>query len=98
MALCATGRFGVTEPNGLIAECLRRAKTFANRKELSMISTAETLRRGLYAVFAASAAGGASVAALLGNPAPSATAATDPCAASELAKTIGSVATSMGYY
>ncbi|MBP1818498.1 hemophore [Mycobacterium sp. OAE908] len=63
-----------------------------------MISTAETLRRGLYAAFAASAAGGASVAALLGNPAPSATAATDPCAASELAKTIGSVATSMGYY
>ena len=63
-----------------------------------MISTAKTLRRSLYAVFAASAAGGASVAALMGNPAPSATAATDPCAASELAKTIGSVATSMGYY
>jgi hemophore len=63
-----------------------------------MISTARTLRRSLYAVFAASAAGGVSVAALLGNPAPSATAATDPCAASELAKTIGSVATSMGYY
>jgi len=62
-----------------------------------MISTARTLRRSLYAVFAASAAGGVSVAALLG-PAPSATAATDPCAASELAKTIGSVATSMGYY
>jgi hemophore len=63
-----------------------------------MISTAKTLRRSLYAVFAASAAGGASVAALMGNPAPSAMAATDPCAASELAKTIGSVATSMGYY
>jgi hemophore len=63
-----------------------------------MISTAETLRRSLYAVLAASAAGGASVVALMGNPAPSATAATDPCAASELAKTIGSVATSMGYY
>jgi heme-binding protein len=63
-----------------------------------MISTANTLRRGLYAVFAASAAGGATLAALLGNPVPSATAATDPCAASELAKTIGSVATSMGTY
>lgn len=61
-----------------------------------MISTAKTLRRSLYAVFAVSAAGGASVAALMGNPL--ATAATDPCAASELAKTIGSVATSMGTY
>lgn len=60
-----------------------------------MNSTAKTLRRSLYAVFAASAAGGAAVAALA---VPSATAATDPCAASELAKTIGSVATSMGYY
>jgi hemophore len=60
-----------------------------------MISTAKALRRGLYAVFAATAAGGAGVAALV---VPSATAATDPCAASELAKTIGSVATSMGTY
>jgi len=72
------------------------SKAFSNRKELSMISTAKTLRRSLYAVFAVSAAGGASGAALMGNP--SATAATDPCAASELAKTIGSVATSMGTY
>src|SRR3954470_8999523 len=60
-----------------------------------MISTAKALRRGLYAVFAASAAGGAAVAMLA---VPSATAATDPCAASELAKTVGSVATSMGTY
>jgi hemophore len=66
-----------------------------------MISTTRSstaLRRSLYAVFAASAAGGAAVAALMGNPAPSATAATDPCAASELARTIGSVATSTGNY
>jgi heme-binding protein len=63
-----------------------------------MITTAKTMRRGLYAVFAASAAGGVAVAALIGNAAPSATAATDPCAASELAKTIGSVATSTGIY
>jgi hemophore len=34
----------------------------------------------------------------MGNPAPSATAATDPCAASELARTVGSVATSTGVY
>jgi hemophore len=63
-----------------------------------MISTANALRRSLYAVFAASAAGGVSVAVLMGNPVPSATAATDPCAASELARTIGSVATSTGNY
>ncbi len=66
-----------------------------------MISTTRSssaLRRSLYAVFAACAAGGASVAALMGNPAPSATAATDPCAASEVARTIGSVATSTGAY
>jgi heme-binding protein len=63
-----------------------------------MISTGTALRRSLYAVFAASAAGGAAVAALMGNPVPSATAATDPCAASELAKTIGSVAMSTGTY
>lgn len=60
-----------------------------------MISTAKALRRSLYTVFAASAAGGAAVAALV---VPSATAATDPCAASELARTIGSVATSTGNY
>jgi hemophore len=38
------------------------------------------------------------VAALLGDAAPSATAASDPCAASELARTIGSVAMSTGNY
>jgi heme-binding protein len=63
-----------------------------------MNTTTTALRRSLCAVFAASAVGGAGVAALIGNPAPSATAATDPCAASELARTIGSVATSMGTY
>lgn len=55
-----------------------------------MMSTVDALRRSLFAVFAACAAGGVAVAALLGNAAPSATAATDPCAASELARTIGS--------
>jgi hemophore len=63
-----------------------------------MNMTTKTLRRGLYAVFAASTAGGAMVAALMGNAAPSATAASDPCAASEVARTVGSVATSMGNY
>jgi hemophore len=63
-----------------------------------MTTTTKALRRSLYAAFAVSAVGGASVAALMGNPAPSATAASDPCAASELARTIGSVAMSTGNY
>lgn len=59
-------------------------------------STSSTrVRRGLAAVFAVSAAGGAMVAALA---VPSATAASDPCAASEVARTVGSVATSTGNY
>ncbi|MGX9789140.1 hemophore [Mycobacterium sp. MMS18-G62] len=57
--------------------------------------TATSLRRSLAAVFAASIAGGAAVAALA---VPAATAAGDPCAASEIARTIGSVATSTGNY
>ena len=60
-----------------------------------MNATTKAMRRRLYAVFAASAVGGAAVVALA---VPSATAATDPCAASELARTVGSVATSMGTY
>ena len=44
-----------------------------------MNTTSKAVRRGLYAVFAASAAGGAMVAAMA---VPSATAAPDPCAAS----------------
>jgi hemophore len=58
-------------------------------------------RRGLFGVFAVTAAGGAAVAALAvpgGLSAPSATAASDPCAASEVAKTLGSVATTTGNY
>ena len=60
-----------------------------------MSTTTRALRRSLYAVFAVSAVGGAVVAALA---VPSATAATDPCAASELARTIGSVGMSTGNY
>src|SRR6201989_3265112 len=60
--------------------------------------TTKTLHRSLAGVFAASVVGGAGVAALLANAVPSATAATDPCAASELARTIGSVAMSTGNY
>jgi heme-binding protein len=57
--------------------------------------TAAGLRRGLYGVFAATAFGGAAAAVLA---MPSATAAPDPCAPSEVAKTIGTVATSTGTY
>ena len=60
-----------------------------------MNTSTKALRRSLYAVFAASAVGGAMVAALA---VPSATAAPDPCAASEVARTVGSVATSTGNY
>jgi heme-binding protein len=63
-----------------------------------MRTTDRALRRSLCAMFAASAVGGAGMAALMGSTVPSATAATDPCAASELARTIGSVATSTGTY
>lgn len=61
-------------------------------------------RRGLVATFAASAAAAVAGAAVLAltvssSPAmPSATAAPDPCAASEVAATIGSVATSTADY
>ncbi len=58
-------------------------------------------RRGLLATFAATALGGAAVVAMTvsSSPAmPSATAAPDPCAASEVARTIGAVATSTGNY
>jgi hemophore len=62
-----------------------------------MTTTIGTARRGILAVFAVTAAGGVVVAAL-GAASPSATAASDPCAASEVAKTIGAVATSTGSY
>jgi heme-binding protein len=68
----------------------------ANCEEFVMKSSHKAARRGLFAAFAVCAAGGATVAAL---SAPSAaTAASDPCAASEVARTVGSVVTSMGSY
>jgi hemophore len=66
-----------------------------------MRTTVKALRRGPVAVFAAAAIGGAAATAVSVSAltvAPSATAAPDPCAASEVAKTVGSVATSMGTY
>jgi hemophore len=63
-----------------------------------MKTTATITRRSLGAVFAASAVGGAVVIAIAIQGTPSATAAANPCAASEVARTIGSVATSTGNY
>lgn len=60
-----------------------------------MKTTTKAARGSLCAVFAACAAGGAAVASLT---VPSATAASDPCAASEVARTVGSVAISTGDY
>ena len=63
-----------------------------------MTVTTAPLRRGLFAVFAGSAIGGAALLGMSGVSAPAADAAPDPCAASQIAKTVGSVATSMGTY
>ncbi|WP_179470354.1 hemophore [Mycolicibacterium vinylchloridicum] len=58
-------------------------------------STTAVLRRGLCAVLAATATGSAVALALSSTPA---TAAPDPCAASQIAKTVGTVATNTGTY
>ena len=63
-----------------------------------MTPNRKTARRSLFTAFAVCAAGGATVGALAVPQAPSATAATDPCAASAVARTVGSVATSTGNY
>jgi hemophore len=60
-----------------------------------MKMTASVLRRVLYGVLGSCLAGGAAAVAVV---IPSATAATDPCAASEIARTIGSVATNTASY
>lgn len=62
-----------------------------------MGSITAVLRRALFATFAVTAVGGAAVVAVTVSSS-SATAAPDPCAASEVARTIGSVATSTGNY
>lgn len=59
------------------------------------ISTVAGVRRGVCAVLAATAAGGVAALALSSSPA---AAAPDPCAASQIAKTVGTVATNTGNY
>src|SRR5437879_11772240 len=79
---------------------------FANRKELSMTflvrglagsltGSSAPLRHRLLAIPAATALGGTAALVLA---APSAVGAADPCAASEMAKTISNVAKSVGDY
>ena len=63
-----------------------------------MTPTHVTARRSLFAAFAVCAAGGTTIAALAVPSSPSAAAAPDPCAASSVAKTVGSVANSTGAY
>jgi heme-binding protein len=62
----------------------------------SLPGSAVTLRRRLFGVLTATAVGGATAVVLLS--APSAVGASDPCAASEMARTIGNVARSAGDY
>ena len=62
----------------------------------SLTGSATTLRRQLFGVLTATAVGGATAVVLLA--APSAVGASDPCAASEMARTIGNVARSAGDY
>jgi hemophore len=63
-----------------------------------MKTTAEMARRRLRGVFAVTALGGAAVATMTGMVGPSATAGTDPCVASEIARTVGTVANNTGGY
>lgn len=60
-----------------------------------MKTTDKTLRRGLAGVFVTCALGGAVAAAITG---PTASAAPDPCMASEVAKSVGKAATDTGEY
>jgi heme-binding protein len=62
----------------------------------SLTGSSATLRRRLFGVLTATAVGGATAVVLLS--APSAVGSSDPCAASEMARTIGNVARSAGDY
>jgi hemophore len=62
----------------------------------SLTGSTATLRRRLLGVLTATALGGGTAVVLLS--APSAVGASDPCAASEMARTIGNVARSAGDY
>ena len=77
---------------------LRGEPILASHKELAMTSLTgtATLRRRLLGLLTATGLGGATAVVLLS--APSAVGASDPCAASEMARTISNVARSAGDY
>src|SRR5246127_4578070 len=94
-------RFGITSRRS--ERCARptqiRKPLTASPKEPAMSSltgSTATLRRRLFGVLTATAVGGATAVVLLS--APSAVGASDPCAASEMARAIGNVARSAGDY
>lgn len=62
---------------------------------ISRATCPKTVKRGLCGIVAATTFGGGALGLLV---APSATAAPDPCAASGIARTVGSVATNTGIY
>lgn len=68
------------------------------KSKLSAATNIGWARRAFVIVFAGSAAGGIAAFGLSAPAAVPAEAAPDPCAASEVARTIGTVATSMGNY
>ena len=65
---------------------------------MAMSGVHRNRRRGLGAVFAATAVGGVATVLLVAPGVPSADAAADPCVASEIAKTVGNVAINTGMY
>jgi hemophore len=90
VASAASGETAVAQPPA-------RRDGAANQEELFMASMSMStgaLRYGMLGVLTAVALGGATVS----GPAPSATGSNDPCAASEMARTVGSVAKSAGDY
>src|SRR6201997_2395508 len=98
MSLAARSFTPLRDKSGLLADQFAKCQTsrdFANRKELSMQTPTATGRRTLLAGLIAAAVPGAAIAVLAGPPA---TGANDPCAASEVARTIGSVSKSLGDY
>src|ERR1700727_4073545 len=88
-----------TECRHCAVSCLRAEPFLARLKELPMTSltgSTATLRRRLFGVLTATGLSGATAVVLLSAPA--AVGASDPCAASEMARTISNVARSAGDY
>src|SRR6202042_2187604 len=88
-----------TECRHCAVSCLRAEPFLARLKELPMTSltgSTAALRRRLFGALTATGLSGATAVVLLSAPA--AVGASDPCAASEMARTISNVARSAGDY